>query len=184
MTIAGKPPMGWFRYKDHPGDRTLEEQLTGLEPLVAEIPGKTVFDCGCAEGLIALHLADKGAAHVLGIDVIERNVTDARALAAKREQAVTFEWANADMYKPRPVDVVLLLAVLHKLQQPAAACRVLADAARELCVIRIGHAGLHFTDVRSGYVPQDIGAVMDELGFRLAEQTKGPHGDPTYYFRR
>lgn len=175
---------GWFSYAGHPGDRTLAQQLSGLDPLIAEIPGKTVLDVGCAEGLIALHLIDAGASYVHGIDVIERNIADANALKGKRP--VTFEVQNANTYQPPrcSYDVVLLLAVLHKLKKPAEACRVLANAAKSLCAIRIGHAGLHFTDVRSGFVPQNIGLVMAELGFYLETETKGPHGDPTYIFRR
>lgn len=177
-----KPMLGWFRYKGHPGDRTLEEQMTGLDSLIAEVPGKTVLDIGCAEGLISLALADAGAARVHGIDVIPRNIRDAKLLRGDRP--VTFDISDANEYVPEPHDIVLLLAVLHKLRHPASACRRLANAAKSLCVMRIGKAGLHFTDVRSNFVPQDIGAVMSELGFTLYLETKGPHGDPTYFFRR
>ena len=47
---------GWFSTKGRLGDRTLKQQLMGLDPLFAECKGKTVLDVGCAEGLISIEL--------------------------------------------------------------------------------------------------------------------------------
>ena len=38
------------------GDRTFEQQMTGLDWLAEACRGKSVLDFGCAEGLISIHL--------------------------------------------------------------------------------------------------------------------------------
>ena len=59
--------MGWFvinhdKAGHRDGDRSLEQQMRGLEKLVREVHGKTVLDIGCAEGLISMALVRAGDA--------------------------------------------------------------------------------------------------------------------------
>ena len=49
--------IGWFTTAKRPGDRTLEQQLVGLDKVLAEVAGKTVLDAGCAEGLISMEIS-------------------------------------------------------------------------------------------------------------------------------
>ncbi len=174
MGVAQQPVKGWFSVPGRPGDRTLNQQLTGLQPLIDRVEGKTVLDVGCAEGLIALQLFDEGASAVHGLEVVADHLVVGNKLRGDR--AVTFEHADANTYKPvRDYDIVLMLAVLQKLRDPSAACRRFASAARELVVIRLPPKfAPTIVDERSGRYPHHIDKVMESCGFALAGVTEGP----------
>lgn len=188
-SVAPRPQVkkGWFHTDGRLGDRTIDEQLIGLGPLLAEASGKTVLDVGCAEGLIAFELAKAGATMVRGIEIIVRHLKVAERL--KAGLPCEFAVGDANIYNPavnfeREYDIVLLLAILHKLQNPVGACRCLATAAKSLCVIRLPPTGPIIVDQRSAYETHDIGQVMTEIGFRLEQVTVGPFSEWCGYFRR
>lgn len=176
---------GWFAVAGRDGDRSLEQQLTGLELLFDEIAGKTVLDAGCAEGLISIELARSGAASCHGIDSVDSHIEVARSLA--HDVPCSFEVINlnrADLQRFRSVDVVLMLAVLHKLENPSRVCAGLAALARDLCVIRLPPAGPVIKDRRSGFVEHDIDAVMRGAGFELTAVDVGHLDEWMGYYRR
>jgi 2-polyprenyl-3-methyl-5-hydroxy-6-metoxy-1,4-benzoquinol methylase len=175
---------GWFYTPGRAGDRTLRQQLSGLDPLMAEIQGREVLDVGCAEGLISMECAKRGAASVLGIEIVAGHVAVADTL--KGDLPVAFEVQDANVYEPvQRYDVVLMLALLHKLRDPSAACARFAAAARALCVIRLGPNGEQsIVDARSQYVRQDIGGVMRGAGFTVERCEAGPFDEATWYYRR
>jgi 2-polyprenyl-3-methyl-5-hydroxy-6-metoxy-1,4-benzoquinol methylase len=175
---------GWFHTDARPGDRTLDQQLRGLGPMLEEVRGKTVLDVGCAEGLISIEAARHGATSVHGIEIVPGHIEMANQL--KGDAPATFEVSDANFYQPtRRYDVVLLLAVLHKLKNPSASCVRLADAAADLCVVRLGPIDFEIiSDARSNYVRQDIGGVMRGLGFQLERRELGPFDERTWYYRR
>jgi len=181
---ARKLTHGWFVTPDRPGDRTLEQQLEGLGSLTASVSGKTILDVGCAEGLIGHELARRGALLVHGLDFVETAVLTARELAG--DLPCDFFHEDANEYEPKlQYDIVLLLAVLHKLKNPTEACTRLASAARELCVIRMGLTGREtIVDGRSEYNPHYIGKAMRRMGFEMTEMTEGPLAEETWYYRR
>jgi len=171
------------------GDRTIEQQLMGLDRLWREILGKTVLDVGCAEGEISLECAKRGAKQVVGIEIRRDAVTAAQVArnAIDVPPDVTFMCGDAQVYVPfGEWDIVLLLAVLHKLKDPSAACRRLVAAARDLVVIRLPPATASvIVDERSGNEPHDIGWVMADSGFELEHQGyDGPFGEWMGYYRR
>ncbi len=176
---------GWFQGLGRDGDRTLEQQMTGLDPLLREVRGKSVIDAGCAEGLISIELAKAGASGVVGFEIVPGFVDLARESAGNLP--CQFFVANLNEYdltdKPH-ADIVLMLAILHKLKDPSAVCAALAGLARDLCVIRMPPSGLVIVDARSGNVPHDIGAVMARCGFVLESDGKGPLAEWLGYFRR
>jgi SAM-dependent methyltransferase len=177
---------GWFTTTGRPGDRTLEDQQKGLEPLYTQLPGKSVVDIGCAEGLLVMDFVVAGAFGVHGIEIVPQHIEVARRLNP-HGLLCTFEVADANDYVPRrKFDIVTMLAVLHKLRNPTAACARFADAARELCVIRLPpkHAPT-IIDPRSGNNPHHIGQVMEKRGFRLEQVTRS-HFDEWcgYYVRK
>lgn len=174
---------GWFKLPGQEGDRTLDQQLRGLEPLFAEVAGKTVLDIGCAEGLIAIELAKAGAKHVRGVEVIKRYMPIATKLAGFLP--CKFVCADANTYSPKAFDIVIALALLHKLQDPTEACARFAGACRDLMVIRLPPGrGETIVDERSGFVKHDIGRCMRKAGFTLERTELGPFDEPTYYYRR
>jgi 2-polyprenyl-3-methyl-5-hydroxy-6-metoxy-1,4-benzoquinol methylase len=174
---------GWFTTRNRPGDRTLESQLEGLDRLIAFVPGKSVLDIGCAEGLIGIHLIDKGAIAIHGIEVRDDHVKVANRL--RKGRACTFETADANTWVPkRSYSIVTMLAVLHKLVDPTAACKRFAEAARELVVIRLPPYGSTIVDARSENKPFDIAAAMGEIGWLLDEETRGPFDEWVGYFTR
>src|SRR5262245_52239735 len=60
---------GWQRAMEH----------TDLLALLPEVDGRRVLDLGCGAGQLAHHLAARGAAEVVGVDISERMLALARA---------------------------------------------------------------------------------------------------------
>lgn len=180
-----RPMKGWFNIPGRPGPRTLEQQLLGLDPLFAECKGKTVLDVGCAEGMISIELARRGALAVHGIEVATRRVKVGRFRVGPLP--VTLEVADANVWQPRrQYDIVLALAVLHKLKDPSSAARRLADACKDLMVLRLPPAMGHcIIDGRSACKPHAIDQVLTAAGFEV-ERTAydGPFGEFVSYWRR
>ena len=174
---------GWFTAVGRQGDRTLEQQLTGLELLMTEVPGKTVLDAGCAEGLISIELARQGAT-CHGLDCVPGHIDVARSLAV--DLPCTFEVVdlNRSDLNFGLVEIVLMLAILHKLENPSKVCAGLASLARELCVIRLPPRGPVIKDQRSGFVEHDIDAVMQAAGFELTDIDVGHLDEWVGYYRR
>ena len=180
--------VGWFNTPGRIGDRDLAKQMEGLAKLFAEVPGKTVLDAGCAEGLISIELAKAGAKSCLGLEVVAGHVEVGTELASAAHLPCEFLVSNLNeddiTMMDLKFDVVLMLAVLHKLKQPAKVCKDLAGLCKDLCVIRLPPSGLKIVDARSENVLQDIGKVMDEAGFDLEVQGRGPFDEYIGYFRR
>lgn len=176
--------LGWFTTAGRLGDRTLEQQLLGLDRLFAGCKGKTVLDVGCAEGLISIELARRGAAAVHGVEIVERHVVVGNKL--RGDLPVTFEVGDLNTWRPRrQYDTVIALALLHKLRNPTAACAALADAARSLVVLRLPPVDeFVIVDDRSNREPHFVGDVLLKRGFTLAHQTRGPFNELVGYFER
>jgi SAM-dependent methyltransferase len=176
---------GWFKTDAQDGDRTLTEQMQGLEPLLRMVLNKSVLDVGCAEGLISLTLHEAGARSVHGIEIVPEHVRVANAM--RNGRPISFEVADAQAFRPtRRYDIVIMLAVLHKLPDPMTACFKFADAAIESCVIRLPAPGQPPKQI-SGRGPctiHGIEAAMARAGFHLAVVHPGPRNEWTGYFDR
>jgi SAM-dependent methyltransferase len=170
-----KPVKGWFSTPGRPGDRTLADQLKGLDPLLEACKGKTVLDVGCAEGLISLELVKRGASAVHGVEIVKEHVEVARRASAGLP--VMFEHADLNHWRPRrEYHIVIALAVLHKLRNPTEVAKALAGAARELVVLRLPPRDAPvIIDSRSGHEPHHIGDAMGDMGFELAEESYAGH---------
>lgn len=154
---------GWFVTDGRAGDRTLAQQLVGLDKV--NVQGATVLDIGCAEGLISIEMAKRGAAAVHGVEIVAEHVKVGRRLVG--DLPVTLEVGDANTWAPkRDYDVVLMLALLQKVRDPSAVCARFAAAALETVVLRLPpkHAPTIIDD-RSGNKPHDIHAVMLACGF-------------------
>jgi len=181
---------GWF---DIPGvrrgDRTLKEQLMGLEPALAECKGKTVLDLGCAEGLIAREFARAGAASVLGIELLQAHIVVAQVQCRDYPQ-VRFIRSHLDDYiKTREsfpkYDIVLALGIIHKLLDPNIPLRFAAQSARDLVLFR-APAKKTNGQVKSKHsnVLCDVPAVMTGEGFVDEQTIPGVRGEAVQYWRR
>lgn len=180
-----KPIRPWFSTPGRVGDRTLKDQLKGLDALFAEAPGKTVLDAGCAEGLIAIELARAGAVAVHGVEYIRERVDF--GMRAKGDLPVMLEVGDLNTWRPkRQYHIVIGLAILHKLKDPTAAAVALAGAATSLVVWRLPPKDAPVViDARSGNVPHHIGDAMSACGFTLESESYGGHlGEWVGYYRR
>lgn len=170
----------WFDTDTKKGKVTLEQQLTGLDLLKEIVPGKTVFDLGCAEGQIAAQVKSWGASKVHGADNRRDAVDHAVTLG------VNAILADADRFQPgKNYDVVLLLGILHKLKHPAETLRLMLAACNEICVIRLPCCQWPILrDSRSGGKPVVLQAVAAESGFQIIAEAEGPCGQWVGYLRR
>jgi hypothetical protein len=158
----------WFGHA-----RTLQEQLQGLEPALAAAPGRTVLDLGCAEGWIAREFQKAGAVAVHGVECNAE---------LKIDPAVrVWRWNLNDGLPPGLLwkyDIVLLLAIVHKLRNPEERLKQYAALATERVVIRlpIGSTGM----IRSKNFPDETcncAEVMQGVGFVLEQTLPGPRGE-------
>lgn len=185
--MAGKQSVnkGWFSTPGRPGDRTLDQQLNGLDRLFMEARGKTILDVGAAEGLISIELAKAGAAAVHGVEIVPQHVEVANKL--RGDLPVTFEVGDANVWQPRRnYDIVIALALLQKVRNPTAVAARLAASAIDMVVLRLppAHAPT-IIDPRSGNEPHHIGTVMKNGGFYLEHAgNDGAFGEYVAYYRR
>jgi hypothetical protein len=176
---------GWFLGLGRGGDRTIDQQMLGLEKVVAEVAGKTVLDAGCAEGLISMELAKAGAVHCVGLELVPSFVAIGNAHVG--DLPCKFFVANLnddDVGALEQADIVLMLAILHKLKDPTSVCTALAGRAKDLCVIRLPPYGPVIVDQRSNNEPHDIDAAMKTAGFTLESVVRGPFEEWVGYYRR
>lgn len=188
--MAARDPegRGWFEISGlQAGDRTIDEQLTGLEPLFGLVQGASILDLGCAEGLISLRLMGAGAALVHGVESVVSRVETARRLF--EERPAEFFVADLSRLGTAPpagllpaYDVVLLLSIAHKFKAPEAFIRDAAARAASLVAIRLPAPTL--CDRRSDYVPLDVPALMASLGFDQVHDAPGPRGEWVGIFKR
>lgn len=182
---------GWFRIPGvQEGPRSIDEQMMGLAPALTEATGKTVLDLGCAEGSIALEFARAGALNVFGCDYNAGFIDTAnRQLKRVGPAAVRFQHADiADLlaaYERPQYDIVLALAILHKLPDPAAGAKFCAQSARSLIVVRLpqGSTGT----IRSKHVRHmrcDLPQTFASCGFVRERKEIGPRGEWVQYWRR
>lgn len=187
---------GWFKVDGiRPnGDRSIAEQMLGLDRALAEAKGKTVLDLGCAEGAISLEFAKAGAARVVGVELLEAHLVVARKLCAAYAKTITFVCAHLDTYAlarpdPERFDIVLALGIIHKLQDPAVPLRFAARSAKDLLCFRAPATvepagGDYVIKAKHSGVVCNVPAVMRSEGFRDEGTIKGVRGEGVQYWRR
>lgn len=165
----------WFALGNRPGHRTLEQQLTGLELMLERIPGKTVLDMGCAEGLIAFECHARGAARVHGVELRKSAIRYAKNRAIHMRR-IAFDIGNADAWRPvKPYDVVLLLAILQKLNDPGRTFARMLVACRELCVLRLPQRAWPVLTMRKpDPIEYPLAAIAKAQQFELVHVADGP----------
>lgn len=185
---------GWFGIPGvQSGRRSLEEQMLGLAPALAEAKGKSVCDLGCAEGLIAIEFAKAGARGVWACDFNAPMIATARGLVkqAPDPDGVVFEHADLSrMIAGRtrftaPFDIVLALAIVHKLEDPRTGVDYVADICCGLAVFRLplGSDGSHVAAKHNGKAC-NLNLAMAARGFNLERIERGPRKEMVQYWRR
>jgi 2-polyprenyl-3-methyl-5-hydroxy-6-metoxy-1,4-benzoquinol methylase len=94
---------GWERAAEH----------ADLLALLPDVTGRRALDLGCGAGQLARHLAEAGAAEVLGVDISERMLALARAEWA--HPRVTYHRAAIEdaAFPPERFDLVVSSLALH-----------------------------------------------------------------------
>lgn len=190
---------GWFIIPGlQHGDRTVEEQMTGVWDAARDCQGMTVLDLGCAEGLIGREFARAGAVRVHGVDSVAGHIAVAEQVCDDYPMAFTHarldefieSWEKLRESVPEAehrFDIVLSLGVCHKLEQPELGLRFSAAAARRLCLIRAGGNSNDPNVMRSKHWPRNacsIPEVMRDCGFALDKELPGPRNETVQYWRR
>ena len=179
--------MPWFKIDRDPGLRDLKEQMHGLDALKQFSARASVLDLGCAEGLIGKFMIDVwGADHVDGIEVVPARVEKARELCEGYENA-RFFCSNFDDPSTLPedllprYDVVLALAIAHKLRDPVAFIEWAAEHANVLA-IRLPTKHPIFRNKRSGMVEINPQEILSD--WNLIWKGRGPRTEWTGIWRR
>jgi len=181
---------GWFSIAGvRPGDRTLKEQMIGLDLALKEAKGKTVLDLGCAEGLISREFAKAGAKSVLGIELLASHLAVAKVQCRDVPQVQFIQSHLGDYIKAREsfpqYDIVLALGIIHKLEDPAVPLRFAAQSARSLVVFR-APAKKHNGLIKSKFTDNmcDVAKIMKSEGFIETALIEGVRGEAAQYWRR
>lgn len=179
---------GWFIIPGvRDGDRTLEEQMLGLGPALEEAPGKRVADLGCAEGLIAIEFAKAGAEKITAIEREELHIPIAQQMFAEYPQIELLHSDIMEIPGQRQFDIVLALAVVHKLWNVEHALTRVAKMTDDLLVFRWPRWMGKDNILRSKHDPNEFVRVPTELkrtGFVLERSEKGPRDERVQYWRR
>ncbi len=165
LEIAGRRFDGWVA---RPGSRPeilpYDEWSSGLRLDAIDWTGRTALDVGTNTGSIALEIARRGAARVVGVDRRPELVEVARhwaALAAADPEApfageVEFFAGDADRLEGASSDVVLALSVLHHLHRPREALRRMAALARCALLLEVQMPVDDVPHVRLDELPDEI----------------------------
>lgn len=182
----------WFQIPGlQDGERTVEEQMRGLAPALAEASGKRVWDLGAAEGCISFEFMKAGATvEALDCNAVLLEVAEAQRAKLTEEDMARVIFRRADLREvlaeglTASFDIVLALAVVHKLAEPEKALRYIARSARSLVVIRLpGGSTGKFTSKNHG-TPCDVNAAMPKHGFQLERTEQGPRDELVQYWRK
>lgn len=194
---------GWFKVPGvrPDGDRTVDEQMIGLELALARAPGKTVLDLGCAEGCISIAFAKAGARSVLGIEALATHLEVAEKLkaglpwserrvvrfsCANLKDVIATERASEEIWK---YDIVLALGIIHKLPDPGDALRFAASATGELLCFRgPGREELKTWDgvvrAKHGRGSVNVPVMLKSMGFEMETAFDGVRGEGVQYWVR
>jgi tRNA (mo5U34)-methyltransferase len=129
----------WFHNLDLGGVKTAPDHFLGNYPEVKwqrfassipdDLTGKSVLDVGCNAGFYSIQMKRRGADRVVGIDMDEKYLDQAR-FAAKVSGA-EIEFRNLSVYRVGELhekfDLVLFMGVLYHLRHPLLALDLLHE---------------------------------------------------------
>jgi tRNA (mo5U34)-methyltransferase len=155
----------WFHNIDLNGVQTAPNHFLNDYPNVKwrtfqhaiprDLTGMSVLDIGCNAGFYSIEMKRRGAARVLGIDLDERYLEQARLAAEVKGQEIEFR--KLSVYDVAALgetfDVVLFMGVLYHLRHPLLALDLIHDhVARDLLVFQSMQRGsAQIDEVRPDY---------------------------------
>lgn len=161
--------------------RQLFGEAFGADALLALLPADTVVaDLGCGTG----DAAERLAPYVKRVIAIDR---EPAMLAAARRRLSSFgniEFREGDIFRPPlkagEANLAVLMLVLHHLEQPAAALKVvrqvLGPGGRALVVDMVRHDRSSYQHTMGhqhlGFAQADLQAMAKDAGMRLARYTR------------
>lgn len=185
LSLEGK----WFG-----GSRSLEEQMLGLELMLAIAAEKgTLLDLGCAEGDIAEEFYKAGSRVIHGCEIlIERIETARRLWPVDARPAPIFFTCDLDAFDrfvsvnrmsflPR-YDLVLALSIAHKLERPDMFLWRCARLTGRRLAVRLPNKVIE--DARSGGRPLDVPSFLSKRCMRLIAEPKTCRGEWLGIFER
>lgn len=179
--MASAEWVSWFG-----GRVTLEEQLRGLEFALAEAKGKTVLDCGCAEGWIGREFLKAGAVKVDAFDHSYIMVAEAQKVIREGGR-VSIHDVNKPLpeWMDRQYDIVLALAIIHKAKNVQRVTECFAQRTRDLLVVRLPRRSVgefsskHWPDYRV-----DLRVELPKHRLKMERMEQGPKDEMVQYWRR
>lgn len=121
----------------------------------ADLSGSTVLDLGCNGGFYSIEMKRRGAARVLGVDVDERYLAQARFAAEVTGQSIEFRKLSVyDLAKlGERFDIVLFMGLLYHLRHPLLALDLIHDhVAKDLLIYQsMQRGGNAVAPVRADY---------------------------------
>jgi SAM-dependent methyltransferase len=145
---------GWTRAMEH-------AELLALLP---EPHGRRILDLGCGAGQLAHHLATRGAADVVGVDVSERMLAMARSDFAHPRITYTRSAIEHVAFPAVRFDLVVSVLALHYVDDYLGLMRRIAGwlTPGGILVYSVEHP------IYTGRVPRDEGWTVDGEGRRTA----------------
>ncbi len=150
----------WFHNLDLNGVQTAPQHFLGdfprvfwryIEGAVPDLHGKSVLDVGCNGGFYSIEARKRGARRVVGIDVDDRYLNQAR-FAAEVLGFPDIEFRRMTVYDVAKLgerfDVVIFMGVLYHLRHPLLALDLLHDHV-------VGDLMLFQTMIRGGLGVED-----------------------------
>jgi tRNA (mo5U34)-methyltransferase len=173
----------WFHNLDLDGVRTAPTHFLGDYPAVKwhrfagaispNLAGRSVLDIGCNAGFYSIEMKRRGAARVLGIDIQDDYLAQARFAAEVKGLAIEFR--RLSVYDVGALgerfDIVLFLGLLYHLRHPLLALDLIHEhVARDLLV---------FQSMQRG--SSDVEPLEDDYDFSDTEVFERP-GFPKLHF--
>lgn len=173
----------WFHNMRIGGQQTAPEHFLGDYPAVkfagfrAALPedmtGKSVLDIGCNAGFYSLEMKRRGASRVLGIDMEDLYLAQARFVAA--HEGLEIEYRKLSVWDVgllgEKFDLVIFMGVLYHLRHPLLALDLIHEhVAKDLML---------FQSMQRG--SQELPVLRDDYVFQETAQFSDP-AYPAMYF--
>ena len=174
---------GWFIVDGvQDGERRLEDQLLGLDLLIANCKDATVLDLGAAEGLISRHLWRRGARNAFCVEGVPEFVETGKKLCG--DAPIEFQTGRVEAFceaNRTSYDIVLALGILHKLQRPEIVLEHIAEICAGWLAIRL--PGPMINVPRSDHPSLNVPGFLTPR-FDMMSEARTFNGSWTAVFRR